>query len=302
MAGHEYIYSIILLGILAYAFLLYLHDTTSQPDSVLVAEKHLSTASAFWFFFAAFSFLLVFWLLVRAEHIMEDNGQNSGFLHGLVHLPRVMFSWLANLSLLMAAICYARGSQVEVRKLLARAGKATVAILLWVITWETVGHANNLFWTSLLMAPELAIANIAMLFLGWAFFVRWSGFSSIYLGLAVIYTLLQLPAYLELELDTFFDRRVLETLQIAFPLLAACQVMLAYGFLSLLRRSTMEVEIDQPRYWLGGSRKAANWVSPHVGGNWGGRTVDLAFGAVVAVVMYPVGERLGPLLWQQVFK
>jgi hypothetical protein len=303
MSGEEYIYSIILLGILGYMLILYLHDTTTHQDSVLIAEKRLSTASAFWFYFAAFFFLLVFWLLVMAEHALEQRGIDSGLPHGVVHLPRVAFGWLANLSLLMTAIAYSGGQDFNPRKLIGRAGVGTTIMFLWALLWEIVGHQSNLFWTSLLIAPELALANIAMVFLGWTFFVRWSGFSTLYFTLAIVYALLQLPAYLQLELDTFFkgNRQLLATLDIAFPLLAACQVMLAYGFLSLLRRSTVEaVEIDKPKYWPSGSRKVANWASPNFGGKWARLAVDLAFAvalaAVMAVLMHVLVEKYGLLL------
>jgi hypothetical protein len=198
----------------------------------------------------------------------------------------------------MAAIAYSSGKDFDIRRLTRRAGVAAMAMLLWVVLWEILGHENNLFWTSLLIAPEVAIANIAMVCLGWAFFVRWSGFSTLYFILAMIYALLQLPALLELELDAFFRPQMLESLNIAFPLLAVCKIGLAYGFLSLLCRSTdAAIKIDQPKCWPSGSRKVADWASPHVGGVWAGRTVDLGFGAVVAVVMYPLGEKFGPLLW-----
>jgi len=174
-------------------------------------------------------------------------------------------------------------------------------MFLWALFWEIVGHSNNLFWTSLLIAPELAIANIAMVLLGWGFFVRWSGFSTLLFLLAIIYALLQLPAFLELELDVFLKHDQLETLDISFPLLAACQVMLSYGFLSLIRGSTAAgVEIDKPRYRLDGPRKVAAWVFPSVGGKSIRIAVDLVFGAVVAVLMYPIGGMLGPLLWRLV--
>jgi len=299
MEGEEQTYAIILLGILAYMLVLYLQDSTNQSDSALVAKKHFSTACAFWFYFVAFSFLLIFWLLVREEHLIEKNGLDTGLTHAAAHLPRVMSNWFANLSLLMAAIAYSSGKDFDIRTSIWRAGMASVIMLLWVMLWELVGHANNLFWTALLIAPELAIATVAMVALGWAFYVRWSGLSFLYFILAMVYALLQLPAYLELELDAFFTPEKLATLRFAFPLLAACQIMLAYGFLSLLCRSTVaEIKIDEPRHWPSGTRTLSDLTVPHVGGVWLGKAVDLGFGALVAIVMWPLGEKFGPLLWR----
>src|SRR5208282_6719573 len=167
-------------------------DSTTHSDSALVAKKHFSIACAFWFCFTAFSFLLVFWLLVSEEHAI-DTVAHSEFAHAAIHIPRMMCNWFANLSLLMAAVAYSSGKDFNLRSSLWRAGMASAMMLLWCMFWEIVGHESNLFWTSLLIAPELAIANIAMVALGWAFYVRWSGFSVLYFILAMVYALLQLP-------------------------------------------------------------------------------------------------------------
>ena len=298
-------YAIIVLGILAYMFLSYLQDGIEIDDGAPFAGKYPSITGAFWFYFAAFACLLVFWPFVMAEHILETeqakggNVENYGMWHVAVHVPRIMFGFLANLNLLYAGIAYCQGKGFDARRSVRQVGIATVAMLFWVLLWELLGHTQNLFWTSLLIAPEVEIAGVAMVFLGWGFFVRWRGFSTLYLAVAIAYALLQLPAFLYLELDEYLEPKFLKNLEIAFPLLAACQILLAYGFLSLLRRSTAKgVDIDTPRFWPSGPRVDADWV---FGGVWGGRTVDIVFGALVAVAMQPIGERFGPLLWGLIF-
>lgn len=299
MPGDEYFYSVVLLCILGYSLWLYFYDATTKDNSTLLAPA--STAAAFWLYFAAIASLLAFWLLVWGEHYVEhQKGLDTGFLHAVIHLPRVVFGWVANLSFFLAAISYAAGKQLDLRRLLRIALITTAAMALWALFWEIQGHNDNLFWTSLLIAPELAIATVAMVLLGWSFFVRWSGlFPTLYFAVTLIYALFQFPAFIELELDHFIAREHLNTLSVSFPLLATFQVLLSYGFLSLLRSSTAcDVNMDETRYLFGGPRQVAKWAFPIEGGKAVRIAVDVAFGLLVAVLMYPVGEKLGPLLWR----
>jgi hypothetical protein len=313
----EYVYAIILFGIIGFMLLIYRQDrATRKQESPLTAATHLSTASAFWFYLAAYVFLAAFWLLVWDENRIESQGVHEAYWrHIIVHVPRLMCSWLANLSLLLSAIAYSRGDGLDVGRLIKPASQAAVAMLLWVILWESVHHTESLFWTSLLIAPDLTVATVAMALLGWVFFVRWRGsLSTLYLIVATAYAILQLPLHLALELDpllpsntllptskevALFSEQSLKSLNLASPLLAVCHIMLSYCFLSLLVGSSAPaVNINQPRYLLRGPRELARWILPSVGGRFGGRVVEILYATavaiVVAVLLDLLHERYGP--------
>lgn len=302
----EYIYAIILLGILVSMLLVHRHEIAKDPHSALIAKNHLSTTAAFWCYFTAYVFLTIFWVLVWLENGIESHGIHLGLAHSLIHVPRIMCGWLASSCLLMSAIAYASGKRLHLRGMISVAAKAAVAMLAWAVLWEIPGHAHSAMWTALLISPDLALATFAMVLLGWAFYVRWSGsFPAVYLALTGVYAVLQLPLHLALDLDEFLQKvggrppllstEFLETLNVSYPLVAGCHLLLAYFFLSLLtRQAAPGVDLEQPRLLLGGSRATARWMGPRLGGAWVTRAFDLCYAAGLAVVAAAVWDLLKP--------
>ena len=263
---------IVLFVVLTYMFLLWVHDiaTYKRPTSdsgvgtssaaggsapsagtksALVFESQASTASAFWFFFSTLVYAIVAYLLSESE---TEKGHDR-----VIHVLGGISSNVANISLLIAATAYSRGSNFDLKSALRWLVIFIVGAIFWATFWEILRHEENALLTSVMMAPDVVVSNIALVFLGWAFFARWSGLGAFYLGLVLVYALLQFPARIVLDLNKFVLPEHVGNLKPTFYLLAAGKIFLAWGFLVMLRKSTPDniTTIDKPKNWPDPPRK-----------------------------------------------
>jgi hypothetical protein len=231
-------------------------DTTQGPPIYL---HYSSNLNAFWYFFTALTCLLLVYLIL---YFGSDVVSRTELRHWLVHVPAEVFSNVSNISMLIAAIAYGQGSEFKVKRALRSFGISALVITIWVIFWELADHDHNLLYTSLLVAPDVLASDVALLLLGWVFFSRWSGIGVLYFIVTIIYALLQFPASVALDLCPVLNvEQVLKVEQpgqtlaackdllepFLFYLLASGKILLAGGFVLMLRQSTKDV--DQARLW-----------------------------------------------------
>jgi len=303
MTGAAYINAIVLVAILTCMILLYLHDSITigssikthrsspsqtgdsapQNDSALLGENHASTAASFWFFFAAFACLLLVYLLNPVSGL--------DYFHPVLHLIQSVLSNLSNISLLLAAVSYGQGLEFDLRRAIRRIPGYVLLLFLWGIFWEMiVDHRQNFVARALMLAPDVVLANIALVLLGWVFFVRWSRLGNLFVLVAILYALPQLPALLARDLGTFLKPEL--NLTTIFYVLAGGKVLLAYGFLSLLCSSVLPgIKVNERKLWP--ADRVPHDFLPSIGR---GRVADFILAIVFALIAVPIAEPLWRLI------
>jgi hypothetical protein len=228
-------------------------EDTTQNQTAPTYLHYSSNLNAFWYFFTTLGCLL---LAYSVLHFGSDAITQTELRHWLLHAPAVVLSNVSNISLLIAAIAYGQGKEFKAQRALRSFGIGVLVITIWVILWELADHDHNLLYTSLLVAPDVLASDVALLLLGWVFFARWSGIGVLYFIVTIIYALLQFPARVALDLCPVLTleqsgqvlapcKTLLEPF--LFYLLASGKILLAGGFVLMLRQSTKD--LDQARLW-----------------------------------------------------
>lgn len=284
----------VIIAILAYMIALYTHDLVTGRKSALIHEQNHATANVFWFFFAAMTCILGIYLILAGSgglaQACPPPKESNDLVHQLIHIAISVLSNVSNLCLLTTAIAYSGAKQFKLRQALNWFVPAVLFILLWASVWELVDHRATPLFTSLMIAPDIVIANVSMVALGWVFFARWKG-SSIFFIVTVIYALLQLPARIGLEMRQFLTADYACSLDFAFYLLAAGKLAIAYWFLALLCRSTSE-SFHEPKYWPLGERPHAHLFLPFVAQHQLGWLIQGVVHLAIAIFFAAVGHGL----------
>ena len=181
-------------------------EAGATPKPVLTYLNYPFNRSAFWYFFGALGWIFMIYLLSEFDEISRNwSDQDKELWHLLTHALKVFFSNLANVSLVIAAVAYGRGKNFDAKKARKWFGWSAIGIALWAFFWELVHHDTSLLYTSLLIAPDVVLSNVAFILLGWVFLSRWSGIGVAYFIITVLYAVLQFPARLALDLSEFLD-------------------------------------------------------------------------------------------------
>ena len=220
----------------------------AEPKAELIYLNYPSIRSAYWYFFGALTWLFISYLLTDLDPIETGLSNDSKELaHQVTHALKSSLSNLANVSLLVAAIAYARGENFDAANARRWFGRIAILIALWTIFWELVHHDRSLFFSALFTAPDVILSNIALIALGWVFLSRWKGVGVAYFVVTICYAVLQLPARIALDLQPFLDPNKAVDLEPTFYLLAVGKILLIGGFILILRKIT--TDIDEPRFW-----------------------------------------------------
>ena len=266
----------------------------ADRDSALLFERHPSAASAFWFFFIALSSLLLIYLLVPPRTAGGSTGLAASWemFHPVIHGAVTVLSNFANFCLLMAALCYSSGKAYGIWKQRSRIAAFVAGIFVWTICWEVAGHRQSVTLTSLMLAPDVVMANVAFVLLGWSFYVRWKGLGTIYFLFTIIYALLQLPALISRELGDFFDPRYAATTDKLFFWLAGGKALLAYGFLSLLSSSVCPaIRVDEKKNWPADFERPWHAIFPRFKeARFADFIIAGVFAIVFAIIVAPFAE------------
>ena len=254
--------------------LLFAFALTQQSLDAIRYKQSPSTASAFWFFFAAYAFL--FFLYIWMD-IYVKNGRSLDspeFAIGTDILGNV-----SNVCFLIAAVAYCRGRDFNVLHAAGAVVLLTMIVMIWAFGWNVLVDQSNLFARTLQYGPEMVLPSVAFVLLGWAFFARWGGIpGAIFLLVSLVYGFLQIPANL---VANFGDAlRDPSALLATFAYLSAGKILLAFGFLSLLCSSSIpEIAIGDPKYWPDKAVSPPQWF-----GQVGGWAVSLAASTITALV------------------
>src|SRR5713101_1375954 len=186
---------------------------------------------------------------------------------------------------------YGQGLEFDLRRAIRRIPGYVLLLFLWGIFWEMiVDHRQNFVASALMLAPDVVLANIALVLLGWVFFVRWSRLGNLFVLVAILYALPQLPALLARDLGTFLKPEL--NLTTIFYVLAGGKVLLAYGFLSLLCSSVLPgIKVNERKLWP--ADRVPHDFLPSIGR---GRVADFILAIVFALIAVPIAEPLWRLI------
>jgi hypothetical protein len=266
---------VVLIAILAVMLGFYAHAVYLGQPSVLLYNKNPSTASSFWFYFAAVFCLLLTYAVYNSAKIFSQEDAL------LVNLIIDILGDLAGLCTLATAWAYSRGKDFSAASTLVSLGLAAGFLIIWHLMWRTIAPPT-LFFVLLRQAPGIVLAVVATVALGWVFFVRWGGLvGGIYLLIRVGYGVLQLPANLRAAVGPYFKDGG-TSLDISFAWLAGGKVLLAIAFMSLLCRSDLSViAISEPTYAPQGEVNLPEPVRKSL-------LLDLAIAFVMAIIAAPL--------------
>jgi hypothetical protein len=232
-------------------------DASASSGTQLTYLDYSFLRNSYWYFFGALGCVFLAYILTRFDAIENDWAvQNKDLLHFLVHVSKTTLSNLANVAILIAAIAYGRAENFKNARALKGLLISALLFVLWAVFWELVHHDDSLIFTVLLISPDVVIANVALILLGWVFLSRWSGVGVLFFLLMVIYAVLQLPARIALDLKEFLNPNKAVDLESTFYLLAVGKIFMVSGFVLMLR--TVTDKTAEPRFWPRGPR-----VSPY---------------------------------------
>jgi hypothetical protein len=176
-----------------------------------------------------------------------------------------LVGYVSDFCLICAALSYSRGSDFDVTNAAWSVLLGSVLMFVWTFIWQLGDLKDDLFYTSLRLAPDLVLNTGGFFLLGWVFFIRWGGVAGLlYLCITIFYALLQLPGNLLIGFAPFLKDP--QPLVITFSILAAGKVPLAFGYISLLTSSGYSpLKIDEPKYWPTTAVKPPSWMQ-QVGG------------------------------------
>jgi hypothetical protein len=253
----------------------------------ILAGSNVWAQVPFWLFFAVFLCFLLEYLI---GHLYQSlSGDEQKIWHSTIHVTGNLVGNLASLFMLLAAAAYSRGDRFKIRSARDVVLAYSIGIVAWSILFEAVGHERSAFATALATAPVLLLASVAGTALGWAFFVRWGSTAWPFFVVSIVYSLLQLPAYIRGEfgyLDNALGQEIRNSnLDYAYPILAGGKVLLAFGFLSLLCGSAhADVRISEPKNWP--TTAVPPPTSYHMGWGW---LASLLAGLIIATATQPLG-------------
>jgi hypothetical protein len=224
------------------------------PEAVAPARSYLDhpfIRISYWYFFGALACVLIGYCLLGIDDTAQGwPAKIKELVHPVSHVLKAVASNVANLSLLIAGAAYARGRDFDPVYAKTWLWIYAILIALWATCWELLHHTTSLFLTLVFIAPDVLLANLALIFLGWVFFSRWSGVGTLYFIIAALYALLQLPARLALDLKGFFEQHSVEptnvNLEPVFYLLAVGKIFLIGGFVLIVRKVTDDIEKPCP--------------------------------------------------------
>ena len=165
-----------------------------------------------------------------------------------------LFDNVAKVLLLATAIAYSSGREFNVKKTAAWLGALLIVLMLWTIVGDMIGrvYPRNIFVAAMQIAPDLVISSIAIVAVGWVFFVRWGGPAGwLFLLTTIAYAILQFPAAFKIGLSAFLRPEDVRNLDVAFSCLAGGKILIAFGFILLIWNPKLRgLDVRAPKRWL----------------------------------------------------
>ena len=226
----------------------WLHSITSnkkEPRS-LDRTEYPSTAWAFAFFAAVWFCTFSIYCSLA---LLKDLDPESV----VVTVLRV-FDNIAKVLLLGTAIAYSSGKEFNPKETLVGLSALFIVLTLWIFVCYGLGLLipKNIFVTTMEVAPDVVISSIAIVAVGWVFFVRWGGASGwLFLLTTIGYAILQFPAAIKIGLSGYLKTDSTPQLDEAFSFLAGGKLLIAFGFILLIWHPKLpKLNVNKTKRWL----------------------------------------------------